>query len=339
MARALLPLLAFMGPAATTPHGHGRLPTRPSAADRALAARWARTLQGGSVGALPFSFRYGGRPSAELLAAWPSTRRCEAAPASQSLPSSSPRAERCTTTWRDGNGVDPLVVRYRLTTFEPAGEAALWWVLHFTNNGSVPSHILTDVRAADWAVEDTATAGAGGAGENVSLHWTDFGSFGPAQASLGRGATGTLPPELGQPGDATPTPPGPAMCSGKSSGCGAAPFFRLEWPSGGAATVAVGWTGTWQANLTRSRNSSAVHLSAGMASSYTHWKSCDPPAPPPPAEWVKQCLRDSSLLPNHTIYANDYASFELPSSDTTPCAQACCEDSRCFGWSVDDPIP
>ena len=39
------------------------------------------------------------------------------------------------------------------------------------------------------------------------------------------------------------------------------------------------------------------------------------------------------------IYANDYASFELPSSDTTPCAQACCEDSRCFGWSVDDPIP
>ena len=62
-------------------------------------------------------------------------------------------------------------------------------------------------------------------------------------------------------------------------------------------------------------------------------------APPPPPEWVKQCLRDSTLLNNHTIYANDYASFELPSSDTTPCAQACCEDSRCFGWSVDDPIP
>lgn len=187
--------------------------------------------------ALPFSFVYGGKPSAELLPTW---KRAD-----QPLPAE-PGKERYRLTFTDP--VTGLEVACDLICFTefPAVE----WVLHFRNTGAADTPVLSDARALDLRV-NTALAG-----KNDPVLRHSYGStcaptdFLPLDEPLKPNADLKLAP-----------------AGGRSSN-GALPFFNLEW-GGGGLVGAIGWSGQWQ--LTARRNGGrTVLLQAGQQT--THLK-------------------------------------------------------------------
>ena len=166
---------------------------------------------------MPFSFTYGGKPSAQLLPTWERTV--------------SERPLDGTRTLRTIAYKDPatgLTCQVQATLF--ADFPAADWVLTFTNEGRADTPILDDVQALDcaWPVGDD---------EPVTL-----------RRSLGGEAT----PTAFQPIVEQVTPGGTVAFapSGGRSSNGTLPFYRLEWPGGGAC-FAVGWSGQWHADVQR----------------------------------------------------------------------------------------
>ena len=166
---------------------------------------------------IPFSFVYGGKPSAELLPAWPQTRRKE---------SLEDGRERHTVTCTDP--VTGLEVASEVTLF--ARHPAVEWVLQFHNVGQTDTPLLENILPLDLAV------GVPEKGSVVLHH-----SHGSTCA-----ATDFLPID-------EPVPPGAkiqlAPQGGRSSN-GCLPFFNLQWPGGGLVG-AIGWSGQWQMRLHR----------------------------------------------------------------------------------------
>lgn len=108
------------------------LPANAFAASAPLAAAGGNNL--------PFSFTYGGKPSAQLLPQWPSTRQ-----------KTSNNGRMVTTTvWTDP--ATGLQVTWESTAY--SGFPTVSWVVHFQNTGSTRSAVLADVLAADLGVDD-----------------------------------------------------------------------------------------------------------------------------------------------------------------------------------------
>lgn len=174
----------------------------------------------------PFSFVYGGKPSAEFLASWP--RTVDTA------------GDVHTVRWTDPQ--TGLEVKAVARTFRdyPATD----WVLHFTNTGPADTLVIEQIQALDVRLRTDAARCP------VVIHQLEGDacgdkSFTPFATTLKAKQTYRLAPS-----------------SGRSSNTTAFPFFNLEFEEQGLL-VAVGWSGQWAASFARD-DSGATRLAAGM---------------------------------------------------------------------------
>lgn len=184
---------------------------------------------------LPFSFRYNGRPSSDLLREWIVTR------SSRGLD-----ANRTELTLTYSHPASPITVR--AVAVEYHDFAAVEWTLYLRNTGSARSPLLEDIQALD-------TAFHRGAGGEFRLHHglgsrTQPDDYRPLETTLGPQAELQL-----------------ASAGGRGSD-GVLPYFNLEWPGRGVI-VAVGWPGQWAARFTRGEGAS-VRVRAGQE--LTHFR-------------------------------------------------------------------
>lgn len=179
--------------------------------------------------AIPFSFVYGGKASAELLPKW---RRSLAR-----LPAK-PGREAHAVTWADPE--TGLEVTAEVTLFDafPAVET----LLRFRNGGKSDSPLLERILPLDLGI------GVPEKGEVILHH---------AHGSTCT-ATDFLPVDQPLPLKGTIEL---APVGGRSSN-GRLPFFNLEWPGGGIVG-AIGWSGQWVLRATRDERG-GVALQAGQ---------------------------------------------------------------------------
>lgn len=174
----------------------------------------------------PFSFVYGGKPSAELIGTWEQSVEDDAA---------GPDQRRRTLTLRDSQtGLEVRAVCTLYTDFPGVD-----WTLYFANTGNTDSPVLEAVRSLDVLIPEV--------GEPVLLQLegsiagaTDWRPF---SQSVTTGHPIVIQPQ-----------------SGRSSK-GASPFFTCSWDGGGVVT-AIGWTGRWTASV--DNPGQALRLQAGL---------------------------------------------------------------------------
>ncbi len=178
----------------------------------------------------PFSFVYGGKPSAALLSKW------EAKADTKDL------TDRTIKTVVYTDPASGLAVKATLTIYKdfPAVE----WVVRFRNGGKTDTPIIENVRACDVAFADmgrgpvTLYRARGSAAERSD--------FGPITEVLGDKADIRFGPT-----------------AGRSSDTQALPFFNIAAADHGVV-AAVGWSGQWKAGVGRDP-SQPLRLDAGMA--------------------------------------------------------------------------
>ena len=185
--------------------------------------------------ALPFTFRYGGRTSTDLLKGW----SCERG--SKKLDEQ--RTEH-TLAWSDpstGLSVRCVAVEYHdFPTVE--------WTLYFKNTGAADTPILEDIQALDLRVS------RGEKGEFILHH--NVGSpcapndYQPLVTTLGPKATKRIGAAGGRPTNSDLS------------------YFNVEW-AGEGMIVVVGWPGQWAAQFTRD-GARGLQLQAGQE--LTHFK-------------------------------------------------------------------
>lgn len=121
---------------------------------------------------------------------------------------------------------------------------AVEWMLNFTNTGSVNTPQITQVKTVDYSAQSVSD------GEFRVLHALgsnhDRADFRPQLSAV----------TLSQPLSMSPM-------HGRSSDTSAFPFFNVVTPDNKGFVVAVGWTGTWFADLT-APNVKSMNLAAGM---------------------------------------------------------------------------
>ena len=189
----------------------------------------------GAVSApIPFSFIYGGRPSAELLDGWETTTTTRGIDES--------RAERVQTFTDPATGLE-----VRCAAISYADSPSIEWVLHFTNTGDEDTSIIEEVLPLDLALASDS--------DRVILHHS-LGSlasdtdFLPVEDALPRGAKKGL------------------HTSGGRSSQDSLPWYNVEF-DGHGVVVAIGWTGQWAAYIEHAEGE-GCRLQAGMEK--THLK-------------------------------------------------------------------
>ncbi|MCC6442427.1 MAG: alpha-galactosidase [Armatimonadetes bacterium] len=170
-------------------------------------------------GALPFSFIYSGRHSADLVGRWKVEVREKSAGRNRRL--------RVLTLTDPETGLE---VRAEAAVYTDTG--GVDWTLHFTNRGSTDTPILEDIQALD-------------------MRLTPHGNAMPVLHRL-NGSTGSEEDWLPL---ADPLPINHKIEFGPygeqaNSSSGACPFFNLRWEGGGVVT-AVGWSAPWRACVER----------------------------------------------------------------------------------------
>jgi len=186
-------------------------------------------------GGPPISFTYAGRPSSELLAAWPRKHAREKIDADRT---------RHTVTWTDA--ATGLVVRAVAVAYHdfPTVE----WTVYFKNTGKRDTPILADIQPLDTSFS------RGAEGEFVLHHHVgsvaSMDDYRPLKTPLRAGQRLRL-----------------ASASGRGSD-GVWPYFNVQWPGGGVI-VAVGWPGQWAATF---RRDSATGLDVAAGQERTHFK-------------------------------------------------------------------
>lgn len=185
---------------------------------------------------LPFSFRYAGQSSRDLLGGWTTTTRRDERD-----------ANRLETTRTFTDPATGLTVRCVATFYRdfPAVE----WVLTFQNGGEADTPLLSEILAID-APLDMAEGDAPptlhyGRGSHALI--TDFE---PLSQSLLAGEEFRL-----------------GSFGGRSSD-GTLPFFNLAATPGRGASVDIGWTGQWQATFVREA-AGLIRVRAGMEHVHT----------------------------------------------------------------------
>jgi alpha-galactosidase len=179
---------------------------------------------------LPFSFRYNGKESAQLLTTW---RISQATVARESGPI------------RRYSYVDPttdLQVIAEVRVY-PDYPGVVDWVLRFRNDGSSDTPMIEDILPLNWSIPSSS-------GNCLIRH--DRGSaaaandFEPLEEHLGQGENVHLESPNGDP-----------------SSVNTLPFFNLQ--TGGHGIIgAVGWTGDWKADFTSAKDGKTIAMTAGM---------------------------------------------------------------------------
>jgi len=201
----------------------------------AIRDRWAADHLG-SGRQVPFSFTYGGRSSAALLAEWPAQQLSE--------PLDAQRTRR-TTTWADP--VTRLVVR--CVSLEYRDFPTVEWTVYFRNGGAADTPIIEDIQALDVSLD------RGKAGEYLLHH--AVGSpcapqdYQPLETVLGPGVTKRIAGADGRPTSSD-------LC-----------YFNLELPGRRGMVVAVGWPGQWASEWERD---GAQGLGIRVGQELTHFR-------------------------------------------------------------------
>lgn len=216
-----------------------------SPAKQAELADWCDIMfpaaQQADATALPFSFRYGERPAAELLPAW----ECSAADSAEE------EADRRTVRY-----VDPeTALEVRCEVKQLRDFPAVEWLLYFRNTGSADTPIIAEIHPLD-------TAFALPRDQHCRLHHARgsecrIDDFAPQVTPLDPNPT--------DPQGAWHGPDSPLVlrtCGGRSSN-GALPFFNVEMDGTAGVIGAIGWTGDWLARFWRG-DSGEVRAQAGM---------------------------------------------------------------------------
>jgi alpha-galactosidase len=175
---------------------------------------------------LPFSFTYGGQPSAALLKDWKLDRQ---------VAKLDDQRTRRTLTWTDPK--TGLVLRWAAIEYHdfPTVE----WTLYFKNSGAADTPIIADIQALDARFErkaDEVYARFGSPGEFVLNH--HVGS--PCAVNDYQPLRSPLAPK---------TEKRIATSGGRGSNTDW-PYFNIEWPGEGVIVV-VGWPGQWASSFTR----------------------------------------------------------------------------------------
>ncbi|MCL5099362.1 MAG: alpha-galactosidase [Candidatus Omnitrophica bacterium] len=160
----------------------------------------------------PFSFEYGGKPSAELLKTWPRKNKQEDIDAVR--------------IHHTINYADPgSALQVRCEAVEYRDFPTVEWTLYFKNAGSADTPILADIQALDDRFE------SGGEGQFVLYHHTGDNctpdSYAPHRLVLEPGREQRFAPNGGRPTT------------------GAFPYFNVQLPGGGVIAV-IGWPGQWE---------------------------------------------------------------------------------------------
>ena len=180
----------------------------------------------------PFSFIYGGRRSEDFIQSWTYSR--------EDLKSPDPLVHESVYTYADST--TGLTVRCFVTCFNdfPAVE----WVLRFSNSSGTKTPLIEKAAALDDAFTNEFQG-------NIILHHSNGSN---AKRSDFHNFDDTM--RVGQ--NIYLTPHG-----AKSSDITALPFFNIESPGDKGIIVAVGWTGKWYADISRSTEQT-VSVKSGM---------------------------------------------------------------------------
>ena len=194
---------------------------------------------------LPFSFSYGGKPSAELLKEWPLKRSSRKTEPGQS--SSHPRGQNLTEytlTWSDPK----TNLEVRCVAVEYHDFPTVEWTLFFRNTGSNDTPIIERIQALDLQLDRADT------GEFLLHHnrgsLADGNDYGPLETPLLPGQTKRIGAAGGRPTNSDWS------------------YFNLQWPSEGLIVV-VGWPGQWVADFVRDQGP-GLQIRAGQE--LTHFK-------------------------------------------------------------------
>ena len=180
----------------------------------------------------PFSFIYGGKKSADFITGW--DYRAE------KIPTGEIGQEVFLYNYTDRR--TGLVVRCTVTCF--SDYPAIEWVLHFSNTSAKNTPLIESAAVVDQAFT------AGGKGDFI-LH-KSMGSdvrkddFRPIDEQLSIGKVTEI-----------------VQTRGRSSDYSAFPFFNIEMPGSSGMIAAVGWSGSWYANV-KAVDEKTVSLASGM---------------------------------------------------------------------------
>lgn len=199
-------------------------------AEQAETARWFASHFEGRQPDLPFSFRYAGKPSSDLLTHWTLKRSATKLDANRL---------RTTLAWTDPQ--THLVVRCATVSYSdfPTVE----WTVTFKNEGAQDTPILSDVHGLDTSFRRAGTD------EFLLHHQTgspcEPNDYQPFVSDLKPGFTFQLGARAGRGTD-------PVL-----------PYFNLENTVGGGAILAVGWPAQWAASFQRDAGD-GLHIRAGQ---------------------------------------------------------------------------
>lgn len=184
---------------------------------------------------LPFSFTFGGRPSAEFIQSCRIERR--------SAKLDGAKTERTVTCTDTATGL-VLVCR----AIEYHDFPVVEWVLTFRNTGTADTPILTNIQALDAGF--TRSSDGEFVLHSIKGDTCAADSFQPYKETMGPGFTKRLAPGGGRPTN------------------GQFPFWNIATPGGGFSVV-IGWPGQWAAQFERV-GERALRIRAGQE--LTHFK-------------------------------------------------------------------
>jgi len=208
---------------------------QPNSMEMAAARKWMGEHLHGGTAALPFSFTFGGKPSAELLDSWSRKR---------STSKLDERRIRHTLKYTDPQSK----VEVRCEATEYLDFPSVEWTLYFRNTGEADSPILENIQALDATWErdqqcEFLLHHAVGSPANGS-------DYGPLETPLGPGAIKRISAAGGRPTNSDLS------------------YFNLQWGAQGLIVV-VGWPGQWAAEFARD-SGNGIRLRAGQER--THFK-------------------------------------------------------------------
>ncbi len=209
----------------------GSLLLTPTVSDAAAGSDTVEAAVSEFMANPPFSFNYGGQPSAVLLRQWRAVR---------SKISSSPGRSEQSITWRAPSG--ELQVVAAIVVYEGFGTTE--WTVSFANRSSTTSQQLSAVLAADTVINRSPTAPYALHHFNGSAQQAD--DYAPHTSLLTSGQPQLLYPQGGRPSNGT------------------WPYFNISWGNHGVM-VAIGWPGQWTSQLLVDEDE-GLRLKAGMTS-------------------------------------------------------------------------
>ncbi len=192
----------------------------------------------GPIKALPVSFLYGGKPSAEWLAG------CQFKRSSKMLDKNRRQHTLIYTDRATGLVMSCVAVEYLdFPTVE--------WTLHFRNCGTSDTPIIENIQALDMRIDQSADINKG-----YVLHHNNGTLVTTINVPAGIRDYEPLTTDLTPGKKLAFIPPQGRPCAGEW------PYYNLAWKGGGAIIV-VGWPGAWAARFERD-GANGLHVTAGQ---------------------------------------------------------------------------